>query len=145
MNREKMVENLKKNERAFVFLNEEERKLIAELNGTGNIQCLNSCVDWESRARFHLALREIFRINPDYTEPVEPHEEKCRVFRDKAGCLYFWRNGIADSIHLHKAVDFDDFDGLQTHHEDDGFIGIRIDSVAKNMNRGRAVYVIFKK
>jgi len=73
-----IVERLKKNEKAFAFLTQEERDCLAEASKSQKIRHLYGDGCWSECFSHNFAnVSLIYRISPDYQE--EPGIEKCEV------------------------------------------------------------------
>lgn len=102
MNRKQLIEKLKKNEKAYCFLSNEERNILKELNPS-NLTLLNKETEFVDIFQFFEIECNVYRIKEDY---VESRLLECEVVSEH-NRLYFIRNN--NRIKLNQAVNYTDF------------------------------------
>ncbi len=110
MNKQEMIEKLKDNEVAWMFLTPDEQVCMKLANNQGKVENLKYCGSWESFGppwvNFGLGSNEIWRIKPDYEPGPEYHN--CEIFA--IGKLVFGKGDPLDGpTSIHKLVSRRDF------------------------------------
>lgn len=109
-----MIEKLKKNEKGYRFLSDEETACMGKAQEAGGLVRLSMEGEWESKRQgCNLYVNDIYRISPDY-QP-EPEIGRCEVFYVKNGHgfdeLVFLRRGMEQGIEM--ALRLTDFIGYE--------------------------------
>ena len=144
MNRQEMIEKLKDNEVAWMFLTPDEQVCMKLANNQGKVENLTYCGRWESFGppwvNFGLGSNEIWRIKPDYEPGPEYHN--CEIFA--IGKLVFGKGDPLDGpTSIHKLPSRPNFVGFFYDGGEGERRALSITWIATRIREGHKVYARF--
>ena len=145
-----LIERLKTNEKAWVFLTAEEQKCMREVNKTGAIGNLKYDGEWECFSKPWALLgegaNEIWRIKSNYQPQPEYVDYPVATFESGGErWLGIFRGTVNAWTHLHCLPSLPGFRGFRKTNSHDEIVAIHTEDVAPACDRKEKVVARFDK